>query len=259
MKPISKNKIKQYKSLKLKKFRDQYKLFIAEGQKIVSDLIKYHAKNIECVIADETWIMENPEISENIDTYNARSNEFKTISNLTTVTNVMAIVKIPKHTLDINHLSDQLVIALDEIQDPGNLGTILRIANWFGVKHIICSETTVDCYNPKVVQASMGTLMNVRIYYCNLPEVLTEIKNKNIAPVYGTSLDGENIYSQKLPQHAVLLFGNESKGLSPLIKNIITHKLIIPYISDDLPVTDSLNVSVAAAICCSEFRRKAWL
>ncbi len=257
MNPLSKNKIKLLTSLKLKKYRDEYNLFIAEGKKTVSDIIHNHRQKIRMIVATKEWLNKQSElIDQNIDVFIASEKEMKSVSNLTTVAEVMAVIKIPEYPADIERFSHNLSIMLDQVRDPGNLGTIIRIANWYGIENIICSEDTVDCFNPKVVQASMGSVMNVKIHYRNLTSFLSDIKTRFQLPVYGASIGGTSIYRQEFPENAIMIFGNESKGISDNLNEYIDVHLKIPPVYKNLPPVDSLNVSIAVAIFGYEFRRK---
>lgn len=160
-----------------------------------------------------------------------------------------------KPAVDISKevLAGELSLALDDIQDPGNLGTIIRIADWFGIKNIFCSEFTADAYGSKVVQASMGALARVNMHYVNLPAFLSEIKD---IPVYGTFLEGLNIYPEKLSANGIIVMGNEGNGISREVAELVTHKLMIPSYPEHVPTSESLNVAVAAAIVCAEFRKR---
>lgn len=172
---------------------------------------------------------------------------------------VLAVFKQTPHqsfqTADI--VSHTLCLALDGVQDPGNLGTIIRIADWFGIEHIYCSEDTADVYNPKVVQATMGSIARIKIEYGNLPDFVDSLPSNT--PIYGTLLDGQNIYQQKLENHGIIIMGNEGKGISaPLIEKV-NHKLLIPNFPEGRPTADSLNVAIATAITCAEFRRQSYI
>ena len=152
---------------------------------------------------------------------------------------------------------ERLVVALDGVQDPGNLGTIIRTCDWFGINDILCSHDTADCYNPKVVQATMGALARVRLHYVDLPQVLAEIKAEG-TPLYGTLLEGINMYQPHAiadKQHGVIIMGNEGKGISPAVRQLITHPLLIPSYPADAETSESLNVGIATAIVLAEFRR----
>ena len=150
------------------------------------------------------------------------------------------------------NLHSQLALALDSVQDPGNLGTIIRIADWFGISTIYCSEDTADVYNPKVVQATMGSLAHINIVYCDLVELLQHYDG----PIYGTLLDGQDIYQQELSQKGIIVMGNEGNGISQRVRPLITHRLLIPNFNKNSETAESLNVAIATAITCSEFRRR---
>ena len=170
---------------------------------------------------------------------------------------VFAVFYRPQYRLDIKNWFDnrELILALDSIQDPGNLGTIVRIADWFGIKHILCSKSTVDVYNSKTVQATMGALARVELYYVDLLDVLHLCKDDNI-PIYGTFLDGESVYHKELEAFGVIVMGNEGNGISSLVADMVTDKLLIPSFPHGSVTSESLNVAVATAIVCSEFRRR---
>ncbi len=229
---ISKSKIKLIRSLETKKGREKLKLFVAEGPKIVDDLI--HAK------------FELEELYEDIE-------DIKKISFLQHPQSKLGVFKLKINQELRIHFDKELILALDGIQDPGNLGTIIRIADWFGIKHIICSEETADCWNPKVVQATMGSIARVQIHYLNLISFINSLPSDY--PIYGTLLNGENIYNENLSNTGLIIMGNEGKGISPLIKDRVTKKLLIPNFSHQESKAESLNVAVATAIVCSEFRR----
>lgn len=245
---ISKNKIKNIRSLQLKKFRDESGLFVAEGLKLVADL----ATGFSC----ETLIVTSS-VKEKMTDINAGEilivdeDTFAKVTSLKSPQGVLAVFHKKQHTLDSSALQSRLSIALDDIQDPGNLGTIIRIADWFGITDILCSESTADAYNPKVVQASMGALARVKVHVVDLRETLAQAGEM---PVYGTFLDGQDIYQEQLTQHGIIVMGNEGNGISAETEKLVTRKLRIPNFSDK--TVESLNVSVATAIVCSEFRRR---
>lgn len=247
---ISKNKIKTIQSLKLKKNREKLNLFVAEGIKTIQELI---------VAGFEfEWIAGTNEALQKLDDVNCEQIEtdhssIKKASFLSNPQDIIAVCKMPKWKLNQEALTNQLSLVLDDIQDPGNLGTIIRIASWFGIKSIICSENTVDCFNPKVVQASMGALAHVKIHYTELEILLSNLKNS--IPVYGTFLEGNNIYSEKLSDNGVIVMGNEGNGISFEVEKLVTRKLLIPSTNNEKRV-ESLNVSIATSIVCSEFKRR---
>jgi len=241
-KMISKNQIKLIRSLEMKKNRKQNGLFVAEGPKVVGDLLQagYHAKMLFAT-------REYPH-AELI-----TADELHRISFLQHPQEVLAVFEIPLNTMSAP-AEHQLCLALDGVQDPGNLGTIIRIADWFGISHIFCSTDTVDAYNPKVVQATMGSLAHVQIVYTDLVELVGNLPPSY--PVYGTLLDGENIYEQELSAEGIIVMGNEGKGISSQVEELVSHRLFIPNYPADRPTSESLNVAVATSIILSEFRRR---
>ncbi len=251
---ISKNKKKFLASLIHKKYRRKYMLFTGEGHKINHDLL---TEKIPCseIFATSEWIDGNRDIlPENVT--EATMGELKSVSNLKTPPQVIGVYEISDHTIDMKAVSNSLVLALDGVQDPGNLGTIIRIADWFGIDHIICSEDSADVYNPKVVQATMGAIARVKVYHLDLPAFLADYKKETGKPVYGTFLEGENIYDVELSKAGVIVMGNEGNGITKEVEKFITEKLFIPGYPPGLPVSESLNVAVATAVVCSEFRRR---
>ena len=166
---------------------------------------------------------------------------------------VVALFKKPTYQLDYKSLGSQLSLMLDTVQDPGNLGTIIRIADWFGIENVICSKETVDVYNPKVVQATMGALSRVRVHYLDLEKMLQDLKG---VPVFGTFLEGDDIYEETLPPSGIIVMGNEGNGISSNVKKYVDRKLYIPNFPQSRDTSESLNVAVATAIVCSEFRRR---
>ncbi|WP_396147086.1 TrmH family RNA methyltransferase [Flavobacterium sp.] len=241
---ISKNQIKLITSLQQKKFRQLHKLFIAEGVKVIQELL------------DSNFVLEHLYVTESI--FESLNNESKTviteselkkISCLSTPNNCLALFAIPETEKPI---SSGLIVALDAVRDPGNLGTIIRLCDWFGVEQLWCNEQTVDLYNPKVVQATMGSLARVKVHYLDLEK---EIQKANL-PVFGTFMDGENIYQSNLPSEGILILGNEANGISTAIEKLVTSRLAIPRFGN-LQKTESLNVATATAIFLSEFKRSA--
>ena len=247
---LSKNKIKFINSLKLKKNRDKESLFIAEGSKIVSEILS-SGLNIPLISATSDWISKN-EISPSVEVLECSNSELKKITTLTTASDVIAVVLIPKNEYSIDKIKSKLSLALDDIQDPGNLGTIIRLADWFGIENIFCSKNTADIYNPKVIQATMGSFLRVKTHYVNL----TEFLNKQIdIPVFGTFMKGENIYNQDLSNTGIIVMGNEGNGISLSIEKLITHKIAIPPANKKIH-PESLNVGTATGIILSEFLRR---
>ncbi len=245
---LSKNKIKFIQSLERKKARKEYGCFLAEGNKLVEDTIV--AFSCKLLVATSEWLQAHPQVQAD-EVVEASPDEICRASLLSSPQDVIAVYEIPQYTVQPTSLSQQLVLALDTVQDPGNLGTIVRIADWYGIEHILCSPLCADLYNPKVVQATMGALARVQIHYVELVDFLPQIK----APIYGTFLDGENIYTQSLTPSGIIVMGNEGNGISPDIRSLVTHTLFLPSYPEGRATSESLNVAVATAVVCSEFRR----
>jgi TrmH family RNA methyltransferase len=233
---LSKNKIKWIKSLHLKKHRDAEGVFIVEGDKMVSELIQFWQDQIEFICTSDTTFKFNGTA------YLTDEKTIKEIGSLTTPNKFLAVVKKPI----VNSIKTQLVLVLDGVQDPGNFGTIVRTADWFGVDLIVCSKGTVDMYNSKVVQSSMGSLFRIPIIYNDLT---TYLSNATL-PIFGALLEGQNVYSEKLPEDAIIVMGNEGSGISEEVKSLIQHKIHIPRCGG----AESLNVSIATGILLSEFK-----
>ena len=239
---LSKNQFKLITSLRKKKARIQNNLFLAEGIKVVEELL---ASNFSLQKLYATPAYKNKLNVENIQIISDK--DLKSISEFSNPNQVLAIFTIP---VKEKTKSTGITLVLDEINDPGNLGTIIRLCDWFAIDQIVCSTNTVDCFNPKVVQASMGSLSRVPIHYCDLKQFL----EKETRPIYGALLNGENVYQTKLPENAILVMGNEANGISLDIKNLIINKLTIPPFGENKN-TESLNVATATAILLSEFKR----
>ena len=299
---LTAKQIKFISSLHQKKFREEYNCFIAEGQKIVGEILDSEYR-VQGIYATREWIQNHQhEATNNIPVFETLPREMQRISSLTTPSPVLAVVRIPDYAKkDVTDLTSNpdppgssdsiksepfttsadrsvnpLILALDDIRDPGNMGTIIRIADWFGVGIILCSMNCVDEFNPKVVQATMGSIARVRVVRCDLEKILAKISDQNkvslssphlapdedsnipLIPVYGACLDGENIYSsENLQGFGILLIGNESHGISEDLLPLITHKITIPtFHSDVVKRAESLNASVATAIILAEFFRR---
>lgn len=258
---ISKARIKWIKSLEMRKYRLQQNAFVAEGPKLVGELLDVCQDAHQdapystplYLAATKDWLSQNLHLINNIKEVDEVSKqELERASLLRTPQNVLAVFPIPKEKLQLSSLENQLVLALDGVQDPGNLGTILRIADWFGIHHVLCSEGTADVYNPKCVQSCMGALARVKVSYCNLPEVLRETK----MPVYGTFLDGKDIYNEELSQDGIIVMGNEGNGISEEVGKLVNRRLYVPNFPKGSSTTESLNVAVCTGIVCAEFRRR---
>jgi RNA methyltransferase, TrmH family len=252
---LSKKQVSLIVSLQKKKSRDEEKLFIIEGDKIVKEFLASRWK-VVTLIAKPEFIAGLPAqlLDSAAEVIPITYEELKKVSSLTTPHNAMALVGISETFPDTEHILDNLCVALDFIQDPGNLGTIIRSAAWFGIKNIVCSDNCVDVYNPKVIQASMGAILNVDVWYLGLADFLGKARKKNI-PVYGTLLEGESIYSKDLGKKGVIIFGNESKGISGELIPFMTDRIVIPKFTDAVHGIESLNVGMAASVIFSEFAR----
>lgn len=255
---IGKNKIKLIHSLEQKKYRRETGLFVAEGPKLVGDLLSTY----ECVfiVATEEWFASNNNRvnylkNKDIEYILVTTDELRRCSLQKSPQEIIAIFRMRDLIVNpIDIVQNNLTIALDGVQDPGNLGTIVRIADWFGIEHIFCSCETADIYNPKTVQATMGAMSRVQVHYFSLSEFLTQLP-KDI-PIYGTFLDGNNIYEQELSTNGIIVMGNEGKGISNELASHINKRLYIPSFPVYRPTSESLNVAVATAITCAEFRRQ---
>ena len=256
---ISKNQLKYIRQLEQKKYRRREGVFVAEGTKVVGDLLQRYRP--EAVFATADW-----QAPAGITPQLVTDDELRRISFLQHPQQVLALFPLPvsSQPSTVNSkpstvnckpstVNSELSLALDGVQDPGNLGTIIRIADWFGISTIICSEDTVDAWNPKVVQATMGSIARVNIIYLNLPDFLDTLPAD--FPVYGTFLDGDNIYTQELTPNGLIIMGNEGNGISEAVRSKVNRRLLIPDFHQG-PTADSLNVAIATAITCSEFRRR---
>jgi TrmH family RNA methyltransferase len=240
---VSKNQIKLIKSLTQKKYRKEHQLFIAEGSKVIEELLQSNFE-LEFIYTTKSMFYDVSEAKKAI----VLDSDLAKITALTTANDCLAIFKIPKER---KMETEGLLVALDDIRDPGNLGTIIRLCDWFGISQIICSQQTVDVYNPKVVQATMGSMARVNITYVDLELYLAESENV----IFGTFMDGENIYKKQLPASGIIVLGNEANGISKTVEAQITQKIAIPRFGN-LQLTESLNVATAAAIILSEFRSR---
>lgn len=239
---VGKNQIKLITGLRQKKFRVQAGLFIAEGAKVIGELLTAGFTLEHLYITDDLFASVAP-VKKTL----VSDAGLKKITALTTPNNCLALFKIPAQ----KPVADSgLSVALDDVRDPGNLGTIVRLCDWFGVRQLLCSNETADLYNPKVVQATMGSMARVNVVYLDLPEFLSTSKRQ----VFGTFMDGRNIYSQKLPANGIIVLGNEANGISPAVEKFCSDRIAIPRFGD-LQQAESLNVATAAAIVLSEFRR----
>jgi RNA methyltransferase, TrmH family len=252
---ISKNTIKLIKSLEQKKFRLKEKAFIVEGDKNVSEVIQSKFK-IENLYATRVFLDKNISTIKDLKIISeVTKEEICKASLLKSPQNSIAICTLPETKILPEKLDNKLKIYLDDIQDPGNLGTIIRICDWFGVDQLFCSLNTADLFNPKVIQASMGSFCRINVYYSTFEQIAV-LANNSAIPIYGALLAGENIYTQKLPENALLVMGNEGNGINSEIEKLLVCKIKIPEFNSNDKTAESLNVSVATAIICSEFKRQ---
>lgn len=239
---ITKNQIKSISQLKQKKFRLLNKQFVVEGKKGVDELLRSDLKLVYIVTTTP-----NDYLSHGSKCIEAKAVDLEKMSSLTTAPDCLAVFEMPeKVEVDTNGL----IVALDDVRDPGNLGTIIRLCDWFGIEHLICSDETVDVYNPKVVQATMGSITRVNVVYTNLNTFLSNYSHE----IYGTFMDGDNVYKESLLDKGCIVMGNEANGISQEIENLVTKRISIPRFGK-LQQTESLNVAMATSIILSEFRR----
>jgi TrmH family RNA methyltransferase len=253
---LSRNQVKHIQSLKQKKFREIHRQFLAEGSKLVLEILESKYP-VSAVYALSGWLTgnENRLVSKGIPFTEISEGEMERITALSAPGPVLAVAGIPEPVAPPASIDD-LILVLDDIKDPGNLGTILRIADWFGIGSVICSDTTVDLYNPKVVQSSMGSLARVSVMYTDLPAFLSSVDPPT--RIYGTFPGGENIYTRPLDPTGIVVIGSESEGISPAVVTLITDRISIPPYpkATGHSHAESLNASVASAIVCAEFRRR---
>jgi TrmH family RNA methyltransferase len=265
---ISKNKIKELKKLHVKKHRNSSKYFIVEGEKIVSELLEERFQNssfryqVHAIYGITDWLEQLPPYLINgVDVVeDVEYQQLKQITTLQNPNNVLAVVEMPEIS-EMNGVIDNVntgfSLVLDNIQDPGNLGTIIRTADWFGVDVIFCSPDTVDMYNPKVIQSAMGSVFRVNVVYCDLQRLLNDIKKISGAIIYGAFLKGKSIYDTHLKQHnGYVVLGNESKGIKKALVSLVDEPLLIPKFNSGSFSAESLNISIATGIVCSEFKRR---
>lgn len=249
---ISKNQIKHIQSLHSKKNREEENLFVIEGIKLVTEFINHQKFVIKEVFATPEYIDNHKSelMNSSVSFTEITAEELKKISHLTSPNQVLAVVKSTEQQLDIALLNTSNTLFLDDIRDPGNLGTIIRIADWFGIKQVICSPNSTELYNPKTLQASMGAVLRVNVVTMGFEELFTKIDK---LPIYGAVLEGENIYTTSL-KHGLLVIGNEANGISESVLNHISNRITIPAANSN--GSESLNAANACAIICSEFHRQ---
>ena len=266
---LSNNQVKHINALKIKKYRDEYGEFIAEGNTLVTDLMRSRFE-IAGVYALSEWITGNLEgiKNGNVPVFEADPKDMERITALSSPGPVLAVVKIPVDLASdleeadqdslvqvVPEIYDELLLMLESISDPGNFGTMLRIADWFGIRNVFCSLNCVELYNPKVVQASMGSVARVRVFYTELSNLLEKLRNR--VTVYGTFLNGSSIYNTRLEKNGVILIGSEAHGISDQLAGYVANRILIPsFGAVDSGKAESLNAAVAAAIVISEFRRR---
>lgn len=248
---LSKNKIKYIRSLEQKKIRKEEHVFLAEGPKLVGDLLGHFPCRF--LAATSSWLRDHTVVSVD-EIVEVSQDELSRASLLKTPQQVLAIFEQPQYDLNPEIVHQSLCLALDDVQDPGNLGTIIRLADWFGIEHIICSSNTVDVFNPKTIQATMGGIARVKVHYTSLSQFIRSLGD---APVFGTFLDGENMYEQTLSTNGLIVMGNEGNGIGKEVESLINRKLYIPNYPQGQETSESLNVAIATAVICAEFRRQA--
>ncbi|MGN0310843.1 MAG: TrmH family RNA methyltransferase [Bacteroides sp.] len=255
--PISKNKIKWIHSLEMKKYRKETGCFLAEGPKLVAELLPCF--RCQLIVATAQWLNEMGPKLPSCEVVEVTAEELAKASLLKSPQQVLALFSLPEEmqtnagSLLLDAPRKGLCLALDGVQDPGNLGTIIRLADWFGIEHIFCSPSTADAFSPKCVQATMGALARVKLHYTSLPELITALPD---VPVYATLLDGENIYTQPLTSNGLIIMGNEGNGISEEVRGMVNRKLFVPNYPPTRSTSESLNVAIATAIVCAEFRRQ---
>ena len=255
---LTKAKIQLIRSLEQKKYRDLYRLFIAEGDKTAHELLA-SSLIVECVLAKTAWLKQLPDSlrKKAQEIIEINDKELSQISFLKTPNQAIAVVQIPDYQIDFEEITGGLSLYLDEVQDPGNLGTIIRIADWFGIRHVLCGKGCADSFNPKTVQSTMGAIIRVKTYQTDESFFQLLKTHRPDFPVYGTFLDGGNLYNAPLLSQAVIVMGNESKGISNELAQHVNRRLLIPSYPPGEPTSESLNVAAAAAIVCAEFRRNS--
>ena len=244
---MTKAEIQFVRSLADKRVRDEEQLFVAEGDKLISEILQSGWRVKSLYALEGHFEGQAERVSEK---------EMERISQLKTASTSLAVVCQPRYERPRVASSERLSLALDGVQNPGNLGTIIRLADWFGVEDIFCSEDTADCFNPKVVQATMGAILRVRVHYLPLAEFLCRSREGGV-PIYGTMLDGENIYDADLKEEGVIVMGNEGRGVREECAASFTHRLLIPTYPPERQGSESLNVAMATGIVCAEFRRRS--
>ena len=245
---MTKAELQLVRSLADKRGRTETGLFVAEGAKLVGELRASHLR-VRKIFALE-GLFEGPEVEC------VTPRDMERLSLLKTASNSLALVEIPRYRFDAAEAGRRLTLALDQVQNPGNLGTIIRLADWFGIGDVVCSPDSADCFNPKVVQATMGAILRVRLHYTERDALLADAATRR-TPLYGTFLEGENLYDAELTEGGIVVMGNEGRGVSERVARHIDHRLFIPPYPADRHGSESLNVAMATGIVCAEFRRRA--
>ncbi len=250
------NRLKFINSLKQKKYRKQHQLFILEGEKLVDELLESRFE-IHSVYASGEWISNHNSQHKPgyFPVYEIKESDLARVSSFKTPNKVLALARIPLFKLDYCNLKNKLTLVLDKVQDPGNLGTLIRSADWFGVDTVILSKDSAEITSPKVVQSTMGSIFRISFHYLDLPGLLKSPEIKDL-PVFGAFINGSNIYSAVLQERGLVVLGNESRGISPGLEKLITKKISVPSFGHDAGSAESLNIAVAGSIILSEFRRR---
>ncbi len=239
---LTKAEIQLYRSLGDKRERDTHGLFVAEGAKLVGEIVQSPLHIVRLMTTADFPNAEQISVKD-----------MERISQLKTPTDTFAVVEKPRYNLDSANPESNLVLALDGVQNPGNVGTIIRLADWFGIRDIVCSTDSADCFNPKVVQATMGAILRVRVHYTDLANYIDSLPTTT--PIYGTFLEGDNLYSRTLENRGLIVMGSEGRGVSSQVAQRVTHKIFIPPYPADCQTSESLNVAIATAVICAEIRR----
>lgn len=251
METVTNNICKAVASLDERKHRRREGAFKAEGTKCVLDTLPHFS--LRALYATQEWVDEHPDVASLPQAVVTGRGELRKMSSLTTPGQVIAVYDTPERTFDIEAASSSLILALDTIQDPGNLGTIIRVADWYGITDILASRETADCFAPKVIQATMGSISRVAVHYCDLTDMLGRMPS---ARIYGTFLDGEDIDTAELAPNGVIVIGNEGNGISDAVGSLVTDRITIPSWPAGRPTGESLNAAIATAITISKFRSK---
>ncbi len=249
--PLGAGMRKSLAELRSARSRRERRQFLVEGTKAVMELLPLF--NCRLIVASYAWLNKHGDEVAGIAVLTAKRADLERLSVMSNPPEVMALFDMPNHQLDIDGLKNRLTVALDTVQDPGNLGTIIRACDWFGITDLLCSNETADCYNAKVIQSTMGAIGRVAVHYVDLPELLEEIGD---VPVYGTFLDGDNLYDAPLSSNGIIVMGNEGHGISPEVAQLVNSRLYIPPYPVDAQHVESLNVSMATSIALAEFRRR---